>query len=369
MGCSTQLVIGGPAAEDAGVSPDAGPPLAPTEDLDLLFVIDRSGSMKWARETLLETIPLVVGALAEGVLRAPDGRELARFTPPRSLHAGVIDTDMGTGGFPVATCSDSMLGSDGVLREDGDPERERVCDATYPPVHTLEPAEATPEALRAFLTDVSCVAAVGGESCGFEQPLDALLKAITPASSSLRFQGDTRGNREANAGFLREGATLAVVLLTNEDDCSARDPELFNAWSVTYTGDLNLRCSDFPEALHRIERYALGLLEGRDPRRFVMLSLAGLPEALVPRAGERPRYGDILADPAMQQVADPERDTRLTRSCRGRVFAYPPRRLVGLAAQLEQRRAYVSLGSICAESYDEPLRGFVLDIAASMAGR
>ncbi len=348
---------------------DAGPPpLTPTDELDLLFVIDESGSMEWARQTLIDTTPLVLGALAEGVLRDPDGRAIARFTPPRSLHVGVIDVDMGTGGFNVPTCLERNFGSDGLLRQVGDPLREGICDASYPPVHVFEPGGASPETLDEFILGVGCVAAVGSEGCGFEQQLESLLKAITPAASPLTFHDGTRGNRERNAGFLRDDATLAVVLLTNEDDCSVSDPDVYNPASTRFTGDLNLRCFNYPEALHPIERFADGLVAGRDPRRFVMLTLAGLPEHLVPAPGERRNYRRMLRDEAMQEVVDPDDDTRLTPSCggpRGRP-AYPPRRLVELARALEHRRAYANLGSICAESYDGPLRGFVADIAASM---
>jgi hypothetical protein len=36
------------------------------------------------------------------------------------------------------------------------------------------------------------------------------------------------GSRSANMGFLREIAYLAVIILADEDDCSARDPRLFD---------------------------------------------------------------------------------------------------------------------------------------------
>jgi hypothetical protein len=61
------------------------------------------------------------------------------------------------------------------------------------------------------------------------------------------FHGATRGHADgANAGFLRPGSTLAIVLLSDSDDCSAEDVELFDPGSAIYgSTDLNLRCSTF----------------------------------------------------------------------------------------------------------------------------
>ena len=45
--------------------------------------------------------------------------------------------------------------------------------------------------------------------------LEAMRLALDPATTE-------------NAGFLRENSALAIILLTDEDDCSARDPLLFD---------------------------------------------------------------------------------------------------------------------------------------------
>ena len=49
------------------------------------------------------------------------------------------------------------------------------------------------------------------------------------------------GSRPENAGFLREGAFLAVVILTDEDDCSVKDPAIF-ALPATQVGAGDFRC-------------------------------------------------------------------------------------------------------------------------------
>ena len=60
---------------------------------------------------------------------------------------------------------------------------------------------------------LSCISSVGDAGCGLEAPLEAMKRALD-------------GSHPENAGFVRRGALLAVVILTDEDDCSA-DPALF----------------------------------------------------------------------------------------------------------------------------------------------
>ncbi len=58
-----------------------------------------------------------------------------------------------------------------------------------------------------------CVALLGSLGCGFEHQLASIDRALG---------ADGQGPAPAqNAGFLRDDAILAIVLLTNEDDCSA----------------------------------------------------------------------------------------------------------------------------------------------------
>ncbi|HTR50102.1 MAG TPA: hypothetical protein VMJ10_05290 [Kofleriaceae bacterium] len=65
------------------------------------------------------------------------------------------------------------------------------------------------------LTDAfACVAQVGDLGCGFEAPLEAMKRALD-------------GTEPQNAGFLRDDAYLAIVILTDEDDASIADPSIF----------------------------------------------------------------------------------------------------------------------------------------------
>ena len=57
---------------------------------------------------------------------------------------------------------------------------------------------------------LSCIAPQGIDGCGFESPLEAMAQALNP---------DAAWNT-AERPFLRPGGVLAIVILTDEVDCS-----------------------------------------------------------------------------------------------------------------------------------------------------
>ncbi|MEO0326874.1 MAG: hypothetical protein AAF447_28285, partial [Myxococcota bacterium] len=330
------------------------------DEVDLLFMIDNSGSMQEEQASLADEIPVLVRTLASGELLNPDtGAVIRDFPPVRSLRVGVITSDMGTGGFRVPTCTDSRFGDDGLLINRGDAADTR-CMSSYPSFFEFERDPTADDATVAaavsqLAVDVSCVAqGLGTDGCGFEQQLDSILKAVTPASSSLTFQEDTPGNGTANSipgsgdpdddaddSFVRPNSLLVVIALTDEDDCSTFEPDLFNPSSTRFTGDLNLRCFNFPEAVHPISRFRDGLLALRpnNPGLLVYAAIVGIPVRLAPGTDEPTDYDAILGAPEMQEEVDPDNANRLTPSCNvpGRGLAFPPRRMVQLAQELEGR--------------------------------
>jgi hypothetical protein len=305
--------------------------------LDLLFMVDNSNSMEEEQESLSRAFPRLIEGLVSG---DPNGDGVEDFLPVTDIHVGVITSDMGTGGFRVPTCVEPMRGDDGVLRELGT-TAVMGCAVRYPRFLTFSDQLAD---------DFACVARVGTGGCGFEQQLEAALKAVTPSTSPIRFYLGTTGQGDTeNAGFLRPGSVLGVVLVTDENDCSASDPEIFNPMSSTFTGDLNLRCFRYPGAQHPTRRYVDGLLALRpDPGDLVFGVLAGIPPELGGATA-----GEILAAPSMVERIDPAMMTRVAPSCSvpERGIAFPPRRLVETAAGLEARGGHVALGSICSDDY------------------
>jgi hypothetical protein len=87
----------------------------------------------------------------------------------------------------------------------------------------------------------ACIANVGTSGCGLEHQ-------IASGATALGFRGTVPAT---NVGFLRPDAFLAVVFITNEDDCSAPpDTPLFDIASGTTLaspfGPLgSFRCNEF----------------------------------------------------------------------------------------------------------------------------
>ncbi|AKF04469.1 hypothetical protein [Sandaracinus amylolyticus] len=363
--------------------PDDAPmptPCADTDELDLLIVIDNSGSLGEEQASLSEALPRFVQALSTGD-RDDDGAR--DFDPVTSLHVAIVTTDMGVGGHDVPTCDGGLFGAeagdDGVMITRG---RTAItgCLPSYPAVFEHHAGGDA----SSFAFDVSCVLnATGG--CGFEQPLEAALKALSPAApqpgmidgyTPPLFHRGTRGHGDGrNAGFLRENSVLAVLVVTDEEDCSTTDPGIFDPSDARFSSvDLNLRCFSFPDVPHRVARYAAGedgraglLGLRRDPSRVVLGVLAGIPVAATPDPA-RPDYDVILGHPDMQEIVDPSIPTRLRPSCNvpGRGLSFAPRRIVETARALEARGAGAMVGSICQESYDGTLDAMVDTLAAAL---
>jgi len=339
---------GGPGRRDTG-GPDSGPDCTPSPtDVDVLFVVDNSGSMGEELESLAEQMPRFVRMLATGDL---NGDGVVDVEPVTSLHIGLVTTDMGTGGFMIPTCREPNFGDDGILRTAGSMSIPG-CAPSYPRFLEFAPPDGDPDTVaRSF----SCLVRGGTSGCGFEQQLEAGLKALTPASSDVVFTLGTLGHGDdANAGFLRASSTLGVILVTDEEDCSVADPELFNPASAVYPGDLNLRCFTYPDAAWPVSRYVNGLLALRagHPAWLVYGLIAGVPVDLVEDPATTD-YARILLDDRMQERIDPDNPNRLQPSCNvpGRGVAFPPRRLVRVAQGLEGAGASTAVSSICQNDF------------------
>jgi hypothetical protein len=168
--------------------------LPSNHNLDLLFVVDNSGSMADEQAELRQVFPRFASLISS-------------FKGLPNLHLGVITTDLGTRGGPPlgepgrGRCAG--VGDDGVLRE----------VSGHPGVRFLSDLKNDTTGARAVnyegqLPDAfSALANVGTTGCGMESPLAAMQRAL---------------ENPVNAGFLRDDAALAVVFITDEDDCSLR---------------------------------------------------------------------------------------------------------------------------------------------------
>ncbi len=334
-------------------APTAGAPIASVSQrirgprartVDLLLVIDNSNSMTEEQASLAEALPTLLGALGSGDV---DGDGAADTQPVDDLRMGVITTDMGATVEPFPTCAGR--GDDGVLLTRGSATHPG-CAATHPAFLDFDP---TVDDVTRAAEQVACATSVGTGGCGWEQHLEAILKALTPSTGPIEFFAGTGHGDGANAGFRRAGALLAILVVSDEDDCSIADPEIMDSSSSTYSADLNLRCFLYPSAVHGIARYASELAY-EEP---VFAVLAGVPADLngVAATGG---YDPLLADPRMVERVDPTMATRLTPSCSapGRGVAFPPRRLVELARALQEYALETVVQSLCEADLRPALR-------------
>jgi hypothetical protein len=167
--------------------------------LDVLVVVDTSGSMSQRQADLALALPAFISALR------PDDVGTLKL----DLHVGVVSTDMGAGAFPNCRAG----GDGGRLQSRAGAGCPTVADsyisAVIGPGSSITSNVAGNKINEAF----GCIAQLGTDGCAFEQPLLAVQRAL---------------DGKTNPGFLRADSVLAVVVVTDEDDCSAVDTGLFD---------------------------------------------------------------------------------------------------------------------------------------------
>lgn len=214
-------------------------PLSINKDVDILFVIDNSGSMAEEQATLARNFERLIAELEADDVDA-------------NYRIGVTTTDAGhvaycgstgpeKGKLQLASCLGRM-GEFRFMEETGLIDRYEeacasICDhdslETTPSRIALEPelrsrpwiergAQGTnlPEGVTPA-SAFECFGPQGIAGCGFESTLESMRLALERASTST----------EASYGFVRPGALLSIVLVTDEEDCSARNaPEFRTVW-------------------------------------------------------------------------------------------------------------------------------------------
>ena len=351
---------GGDAATDAG--PDAGTDacLPRAVDIDVLVMIDKSASMVQNQALLASAFPPLIDALATGDFDGDGARDVPRID---TLHVGVITSDLGAHGNSVFGCEEP-LGDDAELVTERLAGSVRTgCDGPFPRYLEYARGGSTSALTDAF----SCLAEVGATGCGFEQQLDAVLKAlVTDDDPYLFYDGSLGHGDDTNAGFLREGSILVTLLLTDEDDCSTGMPLLYSTSEGPYAGtELQVRCYEHAdEALYSLERYRDGLIGLRgDPADLVFAAVTGMPVRV---AGED--AATILEAPEMAYVIGESEVEPACTSGDGR-SALPGRRIVGLADELADRGAGTVLRSICEPDFTEMRRDLLTALAPRIRAR
>jgi hypothetical protein len=186
-------------------------------DIDILFVIDNSASTSDKQTVFAANFPQFVAALD----MFPTGRP--------NLHIGVVTStvDVGVQGFGPG-CPSPAPNDNGLLQN-----TPRITGCSPPTGRFISDIKngtggRTTNYSGTLDAAFSCIAQVGATGCGFEAQLEAMKRALD-------------SSRPENAGFIRNGAYLAVIFLTDEDDCSVKDTSIFSLGSGA-TGPGDFRC-------------------------------------------------------------------------------------------------------------------------------
>jgi hypothetical protein len=207
---------GGEAAQPTCLFPDGGA-TAPV-DLDLLFLVDNTSSADVQEVVFTQSFAQMTRALAA----LPGGMP--------NLHIGVASSDLGAGPYTLRSC-EHPGGDQGLLQN-----TPRVPGCTAPSERYLSDVGGVTNFTGTIADAVHCIAPLGVDGCGFEQELEGMKRALD-------------GSAPENAGFLRPNALLAVVILADEDDCSAKPPYAIYdpapAAATTFGALASYRCTQF----------------------------------------------------------------------------------------------------------------------------
>ena len=212
---------------DTGQQSDLFVPATPLDDIDILFVIDNSDAMGSAQEAISRAFLAFIDAL-----RCPS---LNNRIP--NVHIGIVTSDLGAGNYGLPSCE--VKSGDGAKLQ----AQPRFMGCTPPAQPFIAHVEgltninsATTDPVQQVKEAFQCVALVGSGGCNFEHQLEAARAALDPKLA-------------INPGFVRKNALLAVVFFTDEDDCSARRPQLFDPNQSNLSDPLgpltSFRCFEF----------------------------------------------------------------------------------------------------------------------------
>jgi hypothetical protein len=154
--------------------------------VDVLFVIDDSGSMADQQDSLVASFPGFVAGLRE------------RLRSAQSVHIGVVTTEDYAGNPPACRAIGSLITQTG-----GPSSSNRVCGPFTGGSSWMSATE--PDLASKF----SCAGKPGAGGDSDERVARALMNALDPVRNAPG---------ACNAGFSRPDSLLVVVIITDEDD-------------------------------------------------------------------------------------------------------------------------------------------------------
>jgi len=335
---------------DSDTDSDSDADEYPADGVDLLIVVDNSGSMKDEQELLAQHAFELVGELAAEV---------------DSVRVAVVSTDMGLqwGGNPYENGDGwpgdtpigcGSVGDNGEFQTYGSGKTITLDDevydcpslaATWAETPLGDPPEDNPD----LPGQAACLSALGTNGCGWEQQLQAMAVGV---------------NKPSQAAFHSEDHLLAAIVVSDEDDCSIESDQLFAVDEVQHLADgrVNVACGNHMQYLYPAVyfRNQLAAPKGGNPNAVLFAAIVGVPpgEACEGRGDEIPDCWD-QAD--MQLVEVIENDAYFFRPACERwegetqvTKARPGRRFVE-TAWAHQENGYVA--SICNADWSDAVDG------------
>jgi hypothetical protein len=355
--------------------------------VDLLVMIDNSGSMSQEQAMLATSLFSLVSALTSPL---PD----AAYSQVDDLRIAVITSNMGlssngdvndqywpggdaptgchdrgdNGRFQPITATSVDLANDviqcdataaqcpegwtcagiddfsgvGLCHTDG---ATAMACAAIPDVDWTETSAGNPNPDLAL--QASCLAQQGTEGCGWEQQLASV---------------DTALRRSDQHEFLEDDHLLAILVVTDEDDCSMNDAEgLFSQPEVADQSQntVNIACGEHPEYLHNTSYFYDTITSIKGPSHVVFAAVTGVPyqgDAADACQGPGDAIGACLDQAEMELITEQVDGGAwyYTPACTRTVDtvevtkAYPARRFVELASEFG---ANSFVYSICNEDW------------------
>jgi len=238
--------VSGTGSSSTGIpTPDLPPldgcdPDVPCQNkIDLLFVIDNSGTMAEEQLNLAKNFPMLIAQLqalddGQGHQVGADVNIMVTTTDVDNpaCHGKWVAPDYAPArGSPISTpCTEriarfSGYAPPGLVVEEACTD---VCDPANPvaPSDQFIHFDRNGDNVEAgdAAAALACIGPQGIDGCGYEAPLESMLQALNPSACWNDPEAcDDPEWSWIERPFLRDGAVLAIVLITDEVDCSVRD--------------------------------------------------------------------------------------------------------------------------------------------------
>jgi len=206
--------------------------------IDILFMIDNSSSMTEMQTKLYDQLPVFMN-------------KLTSLPSKPSLHVAVVSSDMGAPGDSTTSIMCTQAGDQGQFQSM--PRGNCAATTLTAGATFISDADNMPNYTDPIATVFQCIALLGDKGCGFEHQLASVDRAL----------GGDGQQPSTNANFLRQDAYLGIVILTNEDDCSATPPTTI--YSLNSPGQQNIANPDGPIANYRCNGGPRGAHLCQDP--------------------------------------------------------------------------------------------------------